>query len=403
MQQGQPSRTAMGAAAHRAAHQVLEQGRVFHDPLALRILGSHADALVQEARDRPDRRPMRLFIAARTRFAEDALGAAVARGTRRLVVLGAGLDTFAYRNPHEGLAVIEVDHPATQAWKRERLAGAGLTPPPSLTFAPIDFERETLADGLAAAGFDPTEPAFFLWLGVVPYLTEEAIVATLGFLGELPGGAEVVFDYSDPPLDDRARRRVHVQGVPPAQRGASSGARGLLRQPARRRRTGEVSLPCLRQRRLVGKLVLRGVQRRMKASPLVFRVFTVAGEPGRQVVLTIGKPRPGHGAWTCRIRIEGIPRGRGFTVGEDPLQALQLALARARRMLDASGLPLLWLPDGEPGDVGIPLAVPTGHGFQFQRKLERYVERESKRFEEAVAAFLKEKERRRAARSAPMG
>lgn len=201
MEQGQPSRTARAAAAHRAAHQVLEEGRIFQDPLALRILGDDAEALVQEAQHPPDRRAMRLFIAVRTRFAEDALGAAVARGVRQLVVLGAGLDTFAHRNPHAdaGLAVFEVDHPATQAWKRERLASAGLISPTSLTFAPIDFEHETLSEGLDTAGFDRGRPAFFTWLGVTPYLTREAVLATLRFVASLPRGAEVVFDYSDPP------------------------------------------------------------------------------------------------------------------------------------------------------------------------------------------------------------
>jgi hypothetical protein len=84
--------------------------------------------------------------------------------------------------------------------------------------------------------------------------------------------------------------------------------------------------------------------------------------------------------------------------GIDPLQALQLALLQARRMLDASGLMLLWHQDGVPGDAGIPLPVPSGHGFAFQRKLERYLEREDKRFNEAVAAFLIEKERLQAAK-----
>jgi methyltransferase (TIGR00027 family) len=225
VQQGQPSRTALAAAAHRAAHQVIEEGRVFRDPLALRILGDDADALVQKAQSRPAGRPMRLFIAARTRFAEDALAAAVARGTRQLVVLGAGLDTFAHRNPHAaaGLAVYEVDHPATQAWKRDRLAGAGLAPPPSLTFAPVDFERETLAGGLGAAGFDAGRAAFFTWLGVVPYLTRDAILATLRFVAGLGGGGEVVFDYSDPPSAMTAERaaahavraeRVAARGEP---------------------------------------------------------------------------------------------------------------------------------------------------------------------------------------------
>jgi methyltransferase (TIGR00027 family) len=219
MQTGLPSRTALSAAAHRAAHQVLEDGGIFADPLAPRILGRGAEEIARDAAARPERLAMRLFIAVRTRFAEDHLAAAVARGVRQLAVLGAGLDTFAYRNPHEaaGLKVFEVDHPATQGWKRERLFEAGITPPPSLTFAPVDFERAALADGLAAAGFDPERPTFFTWLGVVPYLTREAVFATLGFIAALAGGAEVAFDYSDPPTalapEQQAGQKLRAERV----------------------------------------------------------------------------------------------------------------------------------------------------------------------------------------------
>jgi methyltransferase (TIGR00027 family) len=136
----------------------------------------------------------------RTRFAEDALAAAVARGVRQLVVLGAGLDTYAYRGAlRDRLRIFEVDHPATQVWKRQLLADAAIPLPVWLTFAPIDFERETLTEGLAAAGFDPAQQTFFTWLGVVPYLSEEAVWSTLGFIASLPHGAHVVFDYADPP------------------------------------------------------------------------------------------------------------------------------------------------------------------------------------------------------------
>jgi methyltransferase (TIGR00027 family) len=222
MQAGQPSRTAWAAAAHRAAHQLLENGRIFSDPLAVRILDESAEALLRDAEGEPWRRPMRIFIAARTRFAEDALAAAVAGGTRQLVVLGAGLDTFAYRNPFsDRVRVFEVDHPATQAWKRERLTAAAIPVPASLTFAPIDFERQTLPEGLAAAGFDPEQPAFFTWLGVIPYLTEDAIFSTLGFIAGLAGPSHVVFDYADPPetlspearaYHDRRAARVEAIG-----------------------------------------------------------------------------------------------------------------------------------------------------------------------------------------------
>lgn len=215
MLQGQPSRTALGAAGHRAAHQALEGGVVFADPLALRILGADAGAAIEQAEREPARRGLRLFVAARARFAEDALVAATARGATQLVVLGAGLDTTAYRAPHgDRLRIFEVDHPATQAWKRERLAAAAIAEPPALTFAPVDFERQTLAEGLAAAGFDPARRSFFTWLGVVPYLTEPAVFATLGFIAGLPGGAEVVFDYANPlELIDEPRLRAFHEAM----------------------------------------------------------------------------------------------------------------------------------------------------------------------------------------------
>ncbi len=200
MQQGQPSRTALGAAAHRAAHQVLEQARIFYDPLAIRILGADAAAKVQEAAQEPSRIRMRIFIAVRSRLAEEALAQVVSHGVRQLVVLGAGLDTYAYRSPFKNrLRIFEVDHPATQAWKREMLTAASIPVPEWLSFAPVDFERETLAEGLASAGFDPSQQTFFTWLGVVPYLTRETIWSTLSFISGISAGSHVIFDYSDPP------------------------------------------------------------------------------------------------------------------------------------------------------------------------------------------------------------
>ena len=199
MKARQPSWTAMGAAGYRAAHQVLEGGKVFSDPFARAILGREADAIIAGLSADPAQRPIRIFMAARSRFAEDCLGAAVSRGVRQAVVLGAGFDTFALRNPHSelGLRVFEVDHPSTQAWKLKRLAEAGLAVPASLSFAAVDFESQGLSPGLLAAGFNPDRPAFFIWLGVVPYLEREAIAATLRYIASVPG-SEVVFDYSEP-------------------------------------------------------------------------------------------------------------------------------------------------------------------------------------------------------------
>lgn len=209
MESTQPSRTALAAATHRAVHQELEDGRTFRDPLAVAIVGADPAGLVSDARANPQRRRMRLFIAARSRFAEETVAAAVGRGVRQLVVLGAGLDTFAYRNRHgaDGLQVFEVDHPATQEWKRARLAAAGIAVPASLTFVPVDFETQSLPEGLAGTGFDHSRRASFSWLGVVPYLSREAVSATLQFVATVPG-AEIVFDYSNPPEELTAEQRA---------------------------------------------------------------------------------------------------------------------------------------------------------------------------------------------------
>src|SRR5262249_39234406 len=137
---------------------------------------------------------LRAFVAARSRYAEDELSLAVERGARQYVILGAGLDTFAYRNPYpEGaLRVFEVDYPATQVWKRARLKEVGIPLPRDLKFAPVDFEKRALSalpDGLREAGYDPNLGSFFSWLGVAPYLTVEGVMTTLRFIASAPKGS----------------------------------------------------------------------------------------------------------------------------------------------------------------------------------------------------------------------
>jgi methyltransferase (TIGR00027 family) len=192
---GEPSRTAFGAAMLRALHQDLDHPRIFTDPLAWRILGDREELL--DGAERWERSRLRLFIAVRHRFAEDALAGAYDRGTRQAVVLGAGFDTLAYRNPHPDLRFWEVDFPATGEWKRRRLAEAGIAVPESVRFVGVDLDQESFLDRLFAAGLDASAPAFFLWLGVVPYLTRAATEATLRAIASIPGG-EVVFDLPAP-------------------------------------------------------------------------------------------------------------------------------------------------------------------------------------------------------------
>jgi methyltransferase (TIGR00027 family) len=223
MQHGQASVTALSAAGHRAAHQVLERGFVFADPLALPILGQDAEGAIALAKERPERRPLRLFIAMRSRFAEDAAAHAIEKGVRQILVLGAGLDTFASRLERtQDMRVFELDHPATQAEKRRRLTEAQIAEPAHVSYVAHDFESGSMTAALKAAGLDPDKGAFVLWLGVTPYLTEEAVFATLGELASWPGGAEVVFDYANPPeaVEDPGARNLHREMV---ERVAASG------------------------------------------------------------------------------------------------------------------------------------------------------------------------------------
>ena len=208
MESGRPSKTALRVAMRRAAHQVLDRPPVLDDPLAVPLLGA-GFAIDGEREKHPISRAFRAFMAARSRYAEDRLAEAVEGGVAQYVVLGAGLDTFALRNPFKRLRVFEVDFPPTQEWKRALLAGAGIAPPANLTFVPLDFEHNTLANGLAGAGFDSSLPAFFGWLGVVPYLTLEAFRATLDVIAGMPAGTQVAFDYAvSPETLSPPRRRV---------------------------------------------------------------------------------------------------------------------------------------------------------------------------------------------------
>jgi methyltransferase (TIGR00027 family) len=198
---GEPSRTALRVAQMRAVHSLLDDPVVLHDPIALPILGTQAEALRENPFVLNDMlsRGLRAALVARSRFAEDELARAVAQGVRQYVLLGAGLDTFAYRNPHAQLQVFEVDHPSTQAWKRSLLAEAGIALPSNLRFAAADFEQQSLHDALQASGFEHDRPACFSWMGVTMYLRPEAVVHTLAQLAGSAPGSSVCFDFRLPP------------------------------------------------------------------------------------------------------------------------------------------------------------------------------------------------------------
>lgn len=200
MDDGQPSRTALGTAAARAAHLIVDHDpRIFEDTLALALLGDLADDLVSvhsDGKDAENLARMRVAMTTRSRYTERHLAEAVRRGIGQCVLLGAGLDSFAYRSPFvDQLRVFEVDHPATQAWKRERLAAAPIAVPSAVTFVPVDFRVDSLSDRLVEMGFDRSQPAFVSWLGVTQYLTTEAIGTTLDAIGGFARGTELVIEY----------------------------------------------------------------------------------------------------------------------------------------------------------------------------------------------------------------
>ena len=200
---GAPSRSALTVASLRAVHQLLDEPLVFPDPIALPLLGASAEAALRAdpfVLNDPMSRGLRGALVVRSRFVEDELARCVAAGVRQYVLLGAGLDTFAYRNPYreEDLRVFEVDHPGTQRWKQQLLAEASISVLPSLTFVPVDFERGELAGALRQAGFRADQAACVSWMGVTMYLTADAVLRTLTTLAGFAPGSCLCFDYRIP-------------------------------------------------------------------------------------------------------------------------------------------------------------------------------------------------------------
>jgi methyltransferase (TIGR00027 family) len=200
---GEPSQTALTAAAARAAHLIVDDHpRIFADTLAYKLLGDRAEEFIGYHHAYGSHLVLvgaRAAVITRSRYTEDRLAEGMARGIAQYVILGAGLDSFAYRSKSaDQVRVFEVDHPATQQWKRRLLEGAGIATPSTVTFVPLDFENEPLLDRLLDNGFDPSLPAFVSWLGVSMYLTREAIGQTLATISGFAPGTEVVVDYMLP-------------------------------------------------------------------------------------------------------------------------------------------------------------------------------------------------------------
>ena len=225
--------TALMSSFGRAFHAENEDHPVFTDHLAKNLMTAEEYAAVQgyilsgaqffeseidSAAFQPKellRRLVNVHIApsplCRAAYTEKSLKAAVLTGAKQYVILGAGMDTFAFREMEflSKYRVFEIDHPLTQADKKERIARAGWMVPDALTFVPVDFTKDNLAERLIAAGFDPSVKSFFSWLGVTYYLSAEAIDAMLSSLSELcADGSSLVFDYPDEDFFAAPEKRV---------------------------------------------------------------------------------------------------------------------------------------------------------------------------------------------------
>src|SRR5215470_4087651 len=201
MKQATSSRTGEVTAIMRAIHQTAdEEPKILADSIAPRLVVDtmradnewHAPIL-----DHPFAKQWRAGFLIRNRYAEDCLAECVEQGAEQYAIIGAGLDTFAFRQPPwaSSLRIYEIDHPATQRWKCERLAAARIGIPSNVKFVPIDFERNSLGDALRASDFDCGAKTFCSWLGVTQYLTADAIRRTLEFVRSLPRSSEIVFSF----------------------------------------------------------------------------------------------------------------------------------------------------------------------------------------------------------------
>jgi methyltransferase (TIGR00027 family) len=198
-----PSRTAVLTAVARALYRREPPPVIFDDALAFGLAGGEGPALSERLRTEFPRSQVLAFsrwVCIRSRFAEDLVEQAVASGVDQYVILGAGLDSFAYRRGDllDRLRVFEVDHPASQSWKRHRLSELGVKIPSNLVFTSVDFEHQTLREGLEGSGFEFGKSAVFSWIGVTMYLTLDAIKATLATIAQSLPGTRLVLTYNQP-------------------------------------------------------------------------------------------------------------------------------------------------------------------------------------------------------------
>lgn len=259
MKHDQRSRTLDLPAVMRALHQTLDHDpKILSDPIAGRLIDADDNRQwLAPALNHPFAAQVRAGFALRARYAEDCLAESVHRGARQYLILGAGLDTFAYRQPPwaSELRIYEMDHPITQQWKRDRLRAAGIDIPSNLVFVPIDFERASIAEALRAASFAFDSQALCSWMGVTQYLTPEALESTFRFVLSLPATSEIVFSFILPDEE--------VSGVE---------AEWLLNAARRAAEVGEPWLARFRALELAAQLRLMGFSQVIHLTPEEARI-----------------------------------------------------------------------------------------------------------------------------------
>jgi methyltransferase (TIGR00027 family) len=200
------SATALGVATLRAAHLLLDDPPpILDDQIAIRLLDPGAADRIREHADAfrtPGSLGLRSHVVGRSRHAEDRLQQAVARGVRQALILGAGLDTFAYRQPAwaRELWIFELDHPASQSAKRARLEAAGIGIPSNVAFVAVNLDADPLIETLVSAGFDASAPSFISCLGVLPYLDPATVERVFRLAAALPPSSEMVATFARPAI-----------------------------------------------------------------------------------------------------------------------------------------------------------------------------------------------------------
>jgi methyltransferase (TIGR00027 family) len=229
---GQPSQSMVRTAMRRAAHQLLDRPLIFEDPVAVGLVPEASqDAILAAAGEHRASVStlIRALFAVRSRFAEDRLAQAASRGVRQYVIVGAGLDTFAWRQPAfaRAMQVYYVDHPSSLAWTMEQFGRRGLSTPPNLSFVPVDLEAQDLAAQLDEHGLARDVATFCSVLGVTQYLSHGAVLALFRFAASLPEQSEIVFSFTPP--DDELEGDELTAAIDSAARTASTGEPWMTR------------------------------------------------------------------------------------------------------------------------------------------------------------------------------